>query len=718
MAKSAPVNDVLCSAVEYLVKLGANLRRRSETLKHKRIKKEKLRNTLAVQKAANKVLLLCELSKKSIVTVESSVNTILSQIKTLQGSAYSGKSCSSENISNYEYFEYNSRRLKIRQKFNLKHYTSAKVVATAMPTSLASKYPVFYDCKLLRLRKRAERNEEKSKSTSSETFKSVTFNDSIVVCGENEKSSIACSNSDELSQNLVAEGNTKHPTKRKLSSSEDGSEDCTKSINRKKVNSIELERKSSKKGNPYANIEKQDLLQNNPEKNSTVNEMNRYDGTDNSIQTSLNEDVMESLINKDTCAEDENDDIKSNDVREEDNFKSQSENIAITSNYESDRSEDSNSSKQTYIKCVNINRLLRPDKIPKDLPPVVIESDSDDNLNKNPKPKKKSKHKNINSKCNLTTFKTYKQYGKKAKDVHNFKPCKFSIHITRLPKLTPEYLLSQNLKRIVQNETVLCEISSTVVTDIPSEQSGKSNDGKEKLKLDEDILASKTSLLHHSDSELSDDDNRNVNETVKKELLCDSDSDKENPKDNSPYNNKNDSGKEAIHTNETIEQNLDKDKCIEDRVRKKSKSIDTDSNNTVQQKESNLDSHRVLLTPDITNKVTNEDCDLFDKLKNSVEQSDNNECIETPESKQIRLFDSTTKRKFFSSSSDTEDEQLKKTYEKIREDLLRDSPEKELLNKSGSESSKSNTSGDSNTKLKKRKLTKRRANENSKVRIT
>ncbi|XP_045488405.1 transcriptional regulator ATRX homolog isoform X2 [Pieris rapae] len=708
MAKSAPVNDVLCSAVEYLVKLGTNLRRRSETLKDKRIKKDKLRNTLAVQKAANKVLLLCELSKKSIVTVESSVNTILSQIKTLQGSAYSGKSYSSESISNYEYFQHNCWRLKIRQKIHLKHYTSAKVVATAMPSSLASKYPVFYDCKLLRLRKRAERNEENTKTTNSETFKSVKFNDSVVVCGENVESEIACNDSSKLSQILVADGGIKKPTKKNLSSSEDYSEGCQKKA-------IESEKKSSMKVNPYSNIEnslqnKQDLLQTNSEKNST----------DNFIQTSTNEHEKESLINKTNQNEEENDDIKSNEVqfndeREEDNFDSQlgSENIEITNNYENDRSDDSNSCKTTYIKCVNINRLLRPDKVPKDLPPVVIESDSDDNLSKSHKPKKKFKHE-AKAKRNL---KHKAHFHNKVKDVQNFKARKFCIQITRLPILTPQYLVSHNLKKIIQNGAVLCEISPMVITDIQSDHSGKSNDGKDNFKPDDDILPTKTSLLQLSDSELSDDDTRNVNETVKKQLLCDSDSDKENPKDTSPFNNKNDSSKDAIHINETIEQNVDMDKCNEDGLTKKSKSLDKESDYIVQQKERKLDSHRVLLTPDITNEETNEDCDLFDKLKDSVdnrEHSDSNECIESPESKKIRLLDSISKRKLLSpsSSSDTVDEQLKQTYDKIREDLLEDSPEKDSINKSGSESSISNTSGNSDTKLRKRKLTKRRSNEN------
>ncbi|CAG4953235.1 unnamed protein product [Colias eurytheme] len=157
MADSAPVNDVLCEAVQYLLKLGSNLRQRSEILKEKRIRKDKLRNTHAVQKATSKVLLLCELAKKSIVNVETSVKAIQDRIENMQTHNIGAKSSSSENISVYEYFTYNSKRLKCRNKINIKHYSSANVCVSKMPTTIQDKYPVFYDCKLFRLRLKSDR---------------------------------------------------------------------------------------------------------------------------------------------------------------------------------------------------------------------------------------------------------------------------------------------------------------------------------------------------------------------------------------------------------------------------------------------------------------------------------------------------------------------------------------------------------------------------------
>lgn len=193
MADDVPVSDVLCEAMEYLSKLGSNLRSRSESLKEKRISKGKLKNFHAVQKAANKVLLICQLSKKSLDNVETGIRKVLS-IADAQPITRKGGKTSDKNIENskhesfekfdkkksyakekphYHCFEYRSRTLKVAKKISVKHFTSVKVMAKRIPIHMMEKYPVYYNCKLYRMRERqtlkdeAEFKENKSDSNSS-----------------------------------------------------------------------------------------------------------------------------------------------------------------------------------------------------------------------------------------------------------------------------------------------------------------------------------------------------------------------------------------------------------------------------------------------------------------------------------------------------------------------------------------------------------------------
>lgn len=168
MAAEVPVSDVLCEAMEYLSKLGSNLRTRSENLKEKRISKAKLKNSHAVQKAANKVLLICELSKKSLDNVETGVRNVLSILKASQAPISGTNSHKKNQGSNhrYHYVEYQSRKLRISKKISLKHYTSVKVLAKEMPASKLEKYPVYYDCKLKRLRCKVSTKHKSTPETS------------------------------------------------------------------------------------------------------------------------------------------------------------------------------------------------------------------------------------------------------------------------------------------------------------------------------------------------------------------------------------------------------------------------------------------------------------------------------------------------------------------------------------------------------------------------
>ncbi|KAI5643330.1 transcriptional regulator ATRX [Phthorimaea operculella] len=187
MADDVAVTDILCEAMEYLSKLGANLRSRSESLKEKRIRKDRLKNAHAVHKAAQKVLTICELSKKSLDNVETGVKRILSAVSATQASTGDGgktkkrdhghssprSSHSSSNKPSSEkmdkhlsspksvYVSGKKYVLRFPRKLNVKHFQSVKVMARAMPKSFLEKYPVYYNCKLYR------RREKKSEPTHS-----------------------------------------------------------------------------------------------------------------------------------------------------------------------------------------------------------------------------------------------------------------------------------------------------------------------------------------------------------------------------------------------------------------------------------------------------------------------------------------------------------------------------------------------------------------------
>ncbi|KAL0829318.1 hypothetical protein ABMA28_004116 [Loxostege sticticalis] len=174
MADDVPVCDVLCEAMEYLSKLGSNLRARSENLKEKRIRKEKLKNYHAVQKAADKVLLICQLSKKSLDNVECGVRKVLTLLN--QGQSSLGVDAPTpEKSEKYQYFKYRSHKLKIAKKVPVKHYMSVRVMARKMPSSMQDKYPVYYNCKLYRRRKQKEKNSVSEEGLEDDNAKSETL---------------------------------------------------------------------------------------------------------------------------------------------------------------------------------------------------------------------------------------------------------------------------------------------------------------------------------------------------------------------------------------------------------------------------------------------------------------------------------------------------------------------------------------------------------------
>ncbi|XP_063538258.1 transcriptional regulator ATRX homolog [Cydia strobilella] len=198
MAEEVPVSDVLCEAMEYLCKLGSNLRTRSQNLKDKRISKDKLRNTHAVRKAASKVLLICELSRKSLENVENGVKRVLTLVDASRRSPVTVGAKDenrSRNKKNYFYFEYDSCKLRISEKILLAHYTSVKVHAKSMPESMVDKYPVYYHCNLYKKRKQSLKdsgNENRQKTSKKEDRSSK----SVERVKESEKSDSDATSSD------------------------------------------------------------------------------------------------------------------------------------------------------------------------------------------------------------------------------------------------------------------------------------------------------------------------------------------------------------------------------------------------------------------------------------------------------------------------------------------------------------------------------------------
>ncbi|CAK1543220.1 unnamed protein product [Leptosia nina] len=725
MAASAPINDVLCGAVEYLVKLGCNLRQRSETLKNKRINKDRLRNSHAVQKGAKKVLLLCELSKKSIHTVESSVEAILSQISNLQANTNASEEL--KELTHYESFMFNSKRLRIRKKIDIKQYTSANVVVTRMPITALDKYPVHYDCKLLRLRMKVKKTNDRDCDTShlhSSSYgkreKSVSFNENIVICENTKKDDAGLSNSKTVfpkcSENPVEEAQRiKNMNKANCNSSvmghvkknnEDEStilkesllsfeesrnqnylfsskkEISTLSLTSNDVNqseSINLSSHKSDKNKLSVSNENSDT---NDKVNDKINLCSHRKEDSTRILTSNNDKIQSDTTlhsNGNLCTANELKSYVPHNV-DEDNFLEN--NTHTTENCESDRSLDSNSSKKTFIKCVNIKKLLRPDVIPKALPPVVIDSDSDSNRSK-------------------IKYQTKRQ--QMQKKVESFKPKNFTIIVTKLPELNIAFLKSHNLKKIIQKGKIICEVlefpknSPELQTDNPGKAIRSISSRQDNSPKNIDSI--KKSLVNASDSENTGEDIRQVKSENVKRSLCESHSDKDKTTEKKMLNRTAPDPIEKPYNQNFIDNSKHSDVC----------------NSGINTKITNIECNNdcvnsgSVLTPEISNETTRSNAEsLFDSLKSQKQ-------IDSPPSKRKRIMESIHAKRMllaFSSSSDTEDEQLRSTAKQIQNELLKvdmrspNNKEKCYL----SDSDKSTTSSKSSNNSIKKNTNKKRRN--------
>lgn len=784
MADAVPVCDVLREAMEYLSKLGSNLRVRSESLKEKRLKKEKLKNVHAVQKAAGKVLLICELSKKSIENVEVGVKNILTQIDASQASV----DCGGESIENsdlskssvkYEYFQHGSRKLRIRDKVNIKHYTSVKVLAKPMSTLMQEKYPIYYNCRLYRLRKKEQKDTDEPEpddrsNVNSKNNRSVKENsnkDKTDDLSEGRSSSEDKKSSDECDVHAAKKVKISNDKKDKTcESSHTGSsrikiKDQSNDIdNVYKKNSVIVKRKkfkhikvitssdsdTGKNGNmevreEKANLDcdinesekdgiefnkdeinKNEIGDSNLEKKdgqlSVTSEVNNQDNEGdismdtqdiqresdnvesvllNEVQTDIPKDKVNDITSKtidsndsvimedndgdNNVSEDNNEttirddtiesQVKTNQKESSPEMSMGKQSVHTVKINESTEKEDglhkvaedetdktaSNVSKpnlenessqsstesRPFIKCVNINKLLREDKIPKtDVSLIEIDdSDSDKDF-------KTSKHKGI-SKTNRSKTKLKKikrisicsdtdenktddeEYWKqKRKEVKLFKPKKCVVNLMLLPKFTTKYLHKNHLKRITQNGCVVCEVS------MDKEKESQLEDNPKELNVSVEGENVKLALLHESDT---DND-----ETSKHALLNDSDSDNHAKEKHN-----------GSHSSKNQENKSDSEKV---RSRKNSSNKSKSRSNTPP----NLDNNKIKSS--LLNDST-DDSRTPKKKRRSLSDE-----LTPPPSKRKHIMESMHAKKMlitYSSSSDTEDEQLRNALKEIRDTLLK-----------------------------------------------
>ncbi|CAG9583366.1 unnamed protein product [Danaus chrysippus] len=731
MADTVPVCDVLSEAMEYLSKLGSNLRVRSENLKEKRLKKEKLKNSHALQKAASKVLLICELSKKSIENVETGVKKVLTRIAANQSNVSDGgkiasrKSSFVDNDVKYEYFDYKSRKLKIKQKVNLDHYMSVKVLTKPLPMDMQERYPVYHDCELYRNRKKQMCNSENNNKDSSETKE---LDSNINVEGNSSNTDISNQDKENHSENTEIIDDVR---KRRLSKTKGSKSTKTKKFKNIKVisdSSGSDTEKENKNENDVAatqtsiecdtyNKETSNDEANTGDITSTVipdpgsTEQNKYEGNEldtnltipkenyntesnvtlNENENKQNESDVEEIpvtsIDSNINSNENTENVpSSNDVNCSKTGDQREEEMSVDKTDEIKNNDSQSSTNKPFIKCVNINKLLKDDK--KAFP---TKNDKEDNIIQKNKQKDNRNRRKSN---NLKGFDQNKrkplkegqkhQSGDSAKkndddeywrvkrsEVEKFKPKDFHINMMRLPEFTQDYLTSNGLKRITQNGNTVLEFTKETEKSISK-----------------DVLNVKSSLLNDSDSE-SEENLQNLAENLKKDL------NKTNKDDGNPDSNEVDVS-QSNQCDESIENTESNN--LEDR----SKTPD----DTV----SNKNDSTIVAQDEVKSSLLNDSTDESSPNKKRKRHSNS---VSLP-SKRKHMMESIHAKKMlltYSSSSDTEDESLTGTLKKIRDFLLTGNSSGDEKNKDKNENESSESSSIS---LNKRKRSRSKIEENVK----
>lgn len=656
MAANLPAKDVLCEAMDYLVKLGTNLRTRSENLKEKKIRKDNLTNTLAVQKLADKVLQICELSKKSLSNVESGVRQILEQIEVSSrvSSSMGGKLSSpkTEDIDKksddkpiYQYFEYKSHKLKIKSKISLKHYKSVKVLARNMSKSMLSKFPVYHNCKLYRMRMREQsmtllelennkdpeedKNNElvavpsKHQVSSKEQLQNSSETDTAKnVSNENRISSVKTQRRNSRShktksplkkrvRNIIEDSDDQEDTeehKNKIGGKNEdqkmGGNDCDgNSENKNKSTTKNNDNKTSEIYDEHVTDKCCEEPKPKKRKTSKNDRDQQNDDTDNVVF--LDSDDENANPSSTKTGKEESDDVNSN--------------PSSSKNPKEDSDNDSeNESKKPVIKCVSLSKLLKPDVLQN--VSSVLTSTKKELGTKFDVTKK-------NEMLQRTKKKKEEFKAQKSKEVCMFKPKTFVINVIRLPRLNTEFLIESNLKKITNNGDIVCEITKDKRDSIVQEfkKSKKENNNKSKQTIGspaplalvdntndaEKLIAEtnkvKNALLNESDTDNEIDTISNHN---RNEIASDITSNKE---------------QEAVRAKENIISNITQERSSSDKQTQSDNDSNKDENSRAKQtkKKSRLDHTKPISDSEAAKHNLLEKSDSDDKNEKNKNNSDN-----------------------------------------------------------------------------------------------
>ncbi|XP_021201617.3 transcriptional regulator ATRX homolog isoform X3 [Helicoverpa armigera] len=581
MAAEVPVSDVLCEAMEYLSKLGTNLRTRSESLKEKRISKNKLRNAHAVHKAAQKVLLICELSKRSLENVETGVRKVLSIVNASQ--ADTGKGGKNIDVKNHEtndkfyYFEHDSFKLRISKKVPVKHFRSVKVLAKRMPVSMQDKYPVYYDCKLKQQRKKQSRKlfEEEQETTSKRRLstcsprknhinsKSQDSQEDINEVVLSDASESNKTSKDEKSrrkstvinmQKISLDEDTADATPAESVENEGDNSKSEKSRNEqasiKLVYSQTKTRPASAQGKEdssvseliesFANVAKVDdkeatrssdkKQEKEKEANIVRKKFSKIKIVDDSSdsENSVKDKPKDSTQTKIQSANEDNEEMVTEPKTKKSKYcENDSDSMSkADSDNNSTRTDNRENDSTPLIRCVNITKLLKPD--------VAGILNGKQQRTSKPQLAKKmgmcasknnNKQKDLRQYINVNNDSDEEFWTQKRKEAKLFKPKKLTIDINKLPAFTEKFLLCHKLQKIIQGSKTIYELP-------------KVNNKEAEQKVD-NINEVKNALLIDSGSEDNESMSNEVRNVINS-LLNDSDSEL---KDEATQNSKTDSEK-------------------------------------------------------------------------------------------------------------------------------------------------------------------------------
>ncbi|KAJ0175997.1 hypothetical protein K1T71_008171 [Dendrolimus kikuchii] len=769
MAAEVPVSDVLCEAMEYLIKLGSNLRSRSENLKEKRIRKDKLKNSHAIQKAAHKVLLICDLSKKSLDNVEVGVRKILSHVKTNQVMDDGGKSSSSRSPdSRFQYFDFKNYKLRVSKRVHLEHFLSAKVVAEPMLKSTLDKYPVYYKCNLYRLRKTMQYKCKEKQNAPNNSEVAILLNkdtteintEKQIYCknkkNDNTKLEIEANVEKAESESLEIEANVDKAESESLEVTTNMLEACavipvdendeiSDDINSKtknkgtKVKEITTKLDSSKElislNNKDENIDaikvsskvKETVLDNEDTQikfgeNITETSHSKQEIKDSKQKNKKHGESRRDSVKKkfrniriigdssdsdiDKSPEKVNSKEKEDTVKKETNSEKTHKQVDHTEEVQENNTDEVTKSREQptkpLIKCVSMTKLLKPEvlnsvatnihsKISPNkkslLKPNRPDSENTSKLSENANKDKFQIHsKNTDHLHERQKLDDEEYWKEKRKEVEAFKPKSFVVKVGRLPEFSEKYLETHNIKRITQGSSLVFELqdNSENVTDF------------------ETLKKLKSDLLNDSDSNNEDPFPEKGVDKAKHALLDESDSDQENRLLNSKKCSK---SEDSNKKNKDTEQNTEKCRDSEESNGDNQNSDHSISNNASTKKMVELEEKE----PDegtkenshcITSATNSEDHPYLTSDQDKSVQSDNEKTDRT----QIEKTSSKCSSQNSDSSSNRSTDKRKKS--KKRKHAIESMRAKNMLL---TYSSSSDTDGDQlNNVIKKKKSDKKK----------